>query len=94
MDSEEIARWCGFNSAWEMITTHMSNEELLDLLRDCLEEEDTSGWKLEIVEEIAHNNYDWHDEEKARADADDAAYEAYREAELDRYYDDDDMVGC
>jgi hypothetical protein len=88
-DTEEIARWCGYNTAWDMLVSHKTTEELLDLLKDLLAE-DTDGWFLEEIQEIAHDVFDWNDPEQARADAEEAQYQAYRDMDADN----DDMVGC
>ena len=95
--ADEIAAECSSDSAWDMIKFHVDTEELLDLLCELLHDDTQKGSEilLDWVKELAHDKYEWFDREQARADADDAAYEAYRDAQLDAYYDNnDDMVGC
>ena len=38
MSADEIAEECGFDSAWDMIKSKLTNEELLDILSDILHE--------------------------------------------------------
>ena len=77
---EDMLNYCGFNSAFDMIKTHFTEDELMDLLSDLLHE--NKDIAQEICEEIAVDLYEWVDMDKVRADADDAAYEAYRDSLL------------
>ena len=83
--ADEIAGECGFDSAWDMIKTHVDTEELLDLLCELLHDDTQNGSDimLDWVKELAHEHYDWFDREQAQADADDAAYQAWRDRGLD-----------
>jgi|TARA_R100000482_G_C5132541_1_gene153224 hypothetical protein len=83
--SNDIAEQCGFDSAWEMLKTYMTNQEMIDLLADIIPED----IMLECIEEYAREQHDWYDEEKLRSDAEDAAYDAWKDAQLDRYYGED-----
>lgn len=78
---EEMLNHCGFDSAFDMIRTHLTEDELLDLLSELLHENKSIAY--EICEEIASDKYDWVDWEQVKADADDAAYQAYRDRRFD-----------
>ncbi len=75
---EEVLDFCGYKNAYEMIVANMTQKELMSLLESLIEE-DNSGHIEEVVEEIASKEYGWVDEEKIKADADDYAYEEYRD---------------
>tara|TARA_R100000231_G_scaffold34814_3_gene30779 strand:+ start:3534 stop:3839 length:306 start_codon:yes stop_codon:yes gene_type:complete len=98
--ADEIAAECSFDSAWDMIKFHVDTEELLDLLCELLHDDTQKGSEilLDWVRELAYDKYEWYDEEEARADAEDAAYQSYKDAQLESYYEaqekNDDMVGC
>tara|TARA_R100000479_G_C6278246_1_gene162031 strand:+ start:55 stop:354 length:300 start_codon:yes stop_codon:yes gene_type:complete len=96
--ADEIAGECGFDSAWDMIKTHVDTDELLELLCELLHDDTQKGSDilLDWVKEIAHDKYEWFDREAAQAAADDHAYDSWKDAQLDRYYDslDDGDVGC
>ena len=78
---EEMLNHCGFDSAFDMIRTHLTNDELMDLLSELLHEnKDVAN---EICEEIASDKYEWVDWEQVKADMADAAYQAYRDRGLD-----------
>jgi len=78
---EEMLNHCGFDSAFDMIRSHLTNDELMDLLCELLDEKKDIA--NEICEEIASDKYNWVDWERVKADADDAAYQAYRDRGLD-----------
>lgn len=80
-EADEIAVWCGYNSAWDMLKGELDNEELLDLLNELLHDDTQKGSAimLDWIKELATEKYEWFDHEQALADAEDAQYEAYRE---------------
>tara|TARA_R100000742_G_C4272112_1_gene91194 strand:+ start:590 stop:826 length:237 start_codon:yes stop_codon:yes gene_type:complete len=75
---EEVLNFCGYKNAYEIIVANMTHNELMSLLESLIDE-DNSGHIEEIVEEIASEQYGWVDKEKIKADADDYAYEEYRD---------------
>ena len=77
---EDMLNYCGFNSAFDMIKTHFTQEELMDLLCELLHE--NKDIAQEICEEIAYDSYEWVDMDKVRADAEDMAYQAYKDSLL------------
>ena len=79
--SEEIARWCGYEDAFEMLIDHSGMLDLPFLLREYIYEYGTALID-DFIEDIASKDYGWVDKERIRADADDAKYEAYRDGEL------------
>ena len=78
---EEMLEFCGFNSAFDMIKSHFTEDELMDLLSDLLHE--NKDIANEICEEIAVDLYEWVDRDKLRADFEDAQYQAYKDRGLD-----------
>ena len=76
--SNDIAEWCGYSGMFEMLKDNLTSEELLDLLAEYIHE-DTDGWASEMIEEIAKDKFEWFDHEKARADHEDAQYQAYKD---------------
>ena len=81
MMSDEIAKWCGYQDAYDMLVDHWEIKELLQMLREYVYEFGTVLFD-DIIEEIASDKFDCVDWERIKADADDAKYEAYRDGEL------------
>jgi len=80
MSANDIAEECGYESAVDMIMSCLKDEDLLDMLREYLaNDEDLT----DMVQEIASDKHDWFDRDAAQADADDAAYQAYRDRACD-----------
>ena len=59
---EDMLNYCGFNSAFDMIKSHLTEDELMDLLSDLLHE--NKDIAQEICEEIAFDLYEWVDIDK------------------------------
>ena len=78
---EEALEFCGFSSAFDMIKSHFTQDELMDLLSDLLH--DNKDIATEIVEELATDLYEWVDHDRVRADFEDAQYQAYKDRGLD-----------
>ena len=78
---EEMIAYCGYNTAFELMRANMTEDELLDLLEQFVHE-DKTGLVLDICEEIAHDKYEWVDWEKVKSDAEDAAYEEWKDRRL------------
>ena len=79
--SKDLAEWCGYTSVFDMLKDNLTNDELLDLLCEYIHE-DSSGVS-DIIEEIAKEKFEWFDHERARADHEDAQYQAYKDGEFD-----------
>jgi hypothetical protein len=77
----DMLRHCGYKTAFEMLKDNLSEKELMELLAGYVEE-DESGYIEERCEEIACDNFEWVDWEQAKEDADEAAYQAYRDGGL------------
>ena len=77
---EEMLEFCGFNSAFDMLKFHLSHEQLLDLLAELLGENDDLA--IEICEDIAYDKYGWRDLEAIKADAEDMAYQKFRDERI------------
>lgn len=79
---EDIIRYCGYNSAYSLITDNMQNDELLHLLLDIIDSpEDAADFVLETVQDIAYRIFGWEDKGRIQADADDIDYRNYRDGE-------------
>lgn len=79
--ADDIAEECGYNSAVDLVMDSLTEEEMKDMLREYLAECD---YLYDLVHEIASEKHDYVDWEQVKADADDAAYQAYRDREFDR----------
>jgi len=90
-NADEIAEWCGFNSAWDMLKHNCETDELLDLLNELLHDDTQKGSDImyDWIKEIASDKYEWYDAEQLQSAADDAAYDAWKDAQLDKYYGED-----
>jgi len=82
-DMETILDHCGFDSAFELIKHHFTEEELMELLNELLSQNQILT--RNIVEEIATEHYEFVDWERVKDDADDAAIQAWK----DRRYGDE-----
>lgn len=81
MGLEEMLNHCNYNSAFDLIKNHTTYDDLMDLLQELLGEREDLVYDL--VEEIATNKFEWVDLEQVKADADDRAYEEYRDRRND-----------
>tara|TARA_Y100001938_G_C7849831_1_gene310249 strand:+ start:103 stop:339 length:237 start_codon:yes stop_codon:yes gene_type:complete len=77
---EEVLEFCGFTTAFDMIKYHFTQEQLMDLLCELLCENDELI--TEICEEIAYDNYGWRDLEAIKADAEDIAYQSFKDERI------------
>ena len=77
---EEMLEFCGFESLFDMIKFHLSQEELIDLLCEVLGEHDLLA--QEICEDIAYDKYGWRDLEAIKADAEDMVYQKFRDERI------------
>ena len=79
MNNVDIVQWCGYQSTFDMLKDNMSTEELLDLLEVFVSDD------YELIEEhivdIARNQFNWVDHEGAKADADEMAYQTYKDGD-------------
>lgn len=82
MGLEQILNHCGYNSAFDLIKDNTTYDDLMDLLAELLSEKDDIVY--ELAEEIASSKFEWVDWEQVKADAEDRAYEEYRDREYDR----------
>ena len=78
-DMETMLNWAGFDSSWDLIQSKMKDKDLKDLFMELWDECD---YQNDIVAEIIHDE-GYVDMEQAKADADDAAYQAYKDRGLD-----------
>lgn len=79
---KEILEFCGYTSAYSLLNDHLTQAELSDLLEIIVDNpEDAKGLVLEEVETIAKEVFEWIDWEKAVDDADEMAYQRYRDGD-------------
>jgi len=76
---ETMLNWAGFDSSWDLIQSKMKDKDLKDLFMELWSECD---YQNDIVAELIHDE-GYVDMEQAKADADDAAYQAYKDRGLD-----------
>ena len=84
MNIQEIVSWCGYDSPFDMIKDNMNTEQLLDLLEIFVDEGVDTNLFAYIEEElidIARTQFNWVDHEGAKADADEAAYQKYKDGD-------------
>jgi len=79
MSNEEIVEWCGYACAFDMLKDNMSTDELLDLLEALIV--DNNDIVEDDIRDIAKKQFDWEDLEGAKADADEAAYQQYKDGD-------------
>tara|TARA_R100000734_G_C3318582_1_gene112919 strand:+ start:3466 stop:3708 length:243 start_codon:yes stop_codon:yes gene_type:complete len=79
---EEILEYCGYNSAFSMLSDHMKQEELMQLLEDIVDSPaDAQDYVKEEIENIASKTYEWVDRDAIIAQAEDMEYEKYRDGD-------------
>ncbi len=78
--ANDIAEECGYNSAVDLVMDSLSDDELKDMLREYLHEDENL---YDLVQEIASDKHEYVDWEQVKSDAEDAAYQAYRDRECD-----------
>ncbi|QDP51868.1 MAG: hypothetical protein GOVbin4206_35 [Prokaryotic dsDNA virus sp.] len=79
---KDIVEFCGYTSAYSLLNDHMNKAELSDLLEIIVDSpEDAKDLVLEEVERIAKEVFEWIDWEKLQDDADEEAYQRYRDGD-------------
>lgn len=78
-DIETMLDHCGFDSAFQLIKHHFTEEELMDLLNDFLRRSENKSTTRAVVEEIATEHYEFVDREQIKDDADDAAMQEWKD---------------
>lgn len=79
---KEILEFCGYTSAYSLLNDHMLESELSNLLEDLVDSpEDAVDFVREEVEKIAKEVFEWIDWEKLQDDADEEAYQRYRDGD-------------
>lgn len=82
MSLQQVLEHCGFDSAFEFLFHHLSQDELLELLEAYINIDDTGG-PYERIKEIAEEQYEYVDYEQLAEDKDDAKYRDYRDRRND-----------
>ena len=79
---QDILEFCGYNSAYSMLSDHMLESELANLLEDLVNSpEDAVDFIKEEVEKIAKDLFEWADRDDLIAEAEHMAYDKYRDGE-------------
>ena len=78
MNLKDILEHCGFDSAFDFLYHHLSQDELLELL-EAYVNNDTSGEPYQWIKEIAEENYNFVDYEELEDNADDEKYREHRD---------------
>jgi len=82
MTVEDILEFCGYKTASDLLIDHMSAEELKYMFEDLVNgPDDAKDFVQEEVERIASEYFEWVDWQKLQDDADDAAYQRYRDGD-------------
>ena len=81
MNIADIVQWCGYQSTFDMLKDNMSTEELLNLLDDFISEAIDIDCLDDYIIDIARNQFNWVDHEGAKADADEMAYQTYKDGD-------------
>tara|TARA_R110000751_G_scaffold65981_10_gene134875 strand:+ start:564 stop:818 length:255 start_codon:yes stop_codon:yes gene_type:complete len=84
MNIDEILEWCGYDSPYDMLKDTMSTEQLLNLLEIFVDEgvhTNLFAYVEEEIIDIAKKKHGWVDHEGAKADADEAAYQTYKDGD-------------
>ena len=76
-DIETMLNHCGFDSAFEMIKHHFTEEEMMDLLNELLTE--SKSTTRDTIEEIATEHYEWVEWEQIADDADHTAMQEWKD---------------
>jgi len=79
---KEILEYCGYNSAFSMLSDNMSNEDLLHLLESIIDSPaDAEDFIKEEIETIASQTFEWVDRDALMAKAEDMEYLNYRDGD-------------
>ena len=79
---QDILEFCGYNSAYSMLSDHMLESEFANLLEDLVNSpEDAVDFIKEEVEKIATDLFEWVDRDALIAQAEDMAYAKHRDGE-------------
>ena len=78
-DTETLLDHCGFDSSFELIKHHFTEEELMDLLEALVNRYTVPNVVRDAVKEIATEHYEWVDWEQIKDDADDAAMQEWKD---------------
>ena len=81
MNIADIVQWCGYQSTFDMLKDNMSTEELLDLLDGFISEAIDIDCLDDYIIDIARNQFNWVDHKGTKADADEMAYQTYKDGD-------------
>jgi len=82
MAVEDILEFCGYKTASDLLTDHMNDDELKHLFEDLINgPDDAKDFVQEEVERIASEYFEWVDWQKLQDDADEEAYQRYRDGD-------------
>lgn len=78
MSLSKVLEHCGFDSAFDFLYHHLSQDELLELLESYVNA-DTSGEHYQWIKELAEERYEYVDYEQLADNKDDSKYSEYRD---------------
>jgi len=82
MNMKDIVQFCGYTSAYSLLSDHMTTAELTDLLESLVDSpEDAVDFVFLEVVRIAEDIFEWVDRDALIAQAEDMAYAKYRDGE-------------
>jgi len=82
MTVEDILEFCGYKTASDLLIDYMNSDQLKCMFEDLVNgPDDAKDFVQEEVERIASEYFEWVDHEKMKADADEEAYQRYRDGD-------------
>ena len=82
MTVKDILEFCGYKTASDLLIDHMSAEELKYMFEDLVNgPDDAKDFVQEEVERIASEYFEWVDRDAIIAQAEDMAYQKYRDGD-------------
>tara|TARA_R110002012_G_scaffold56984_2_gene146574 strand:- start:2651 stop:2896 length:246 start_codon:yes stop_codon:yes gene_type:complete len=80
--TEDILEFCEYESAFDLLSDHMTQAELSDFLQDLVNSpQDAVDFVKEEVMRIAKDLFEWVDRDALIAQAEDMKYQKYRDGE-------------
>ena len=79
---EEIVSFCGYNSASNMLKSHLSDKQIMSLFEDIVDAPyDARDFVEEEVKRIAEDIFEWVDRDALMEEAEHRAYQKYKDGD-------------
>ena len=79
---EDLLEFCGYNTAFDLLNDHLDEDDMAHLLMDLINSpEDAADFVKEEAERIAKDIFEWVDRDAMIAQAEDMAYDKYRDGD-------------